>query len=149
MLPVEKIPVIDGDIDSKNLSPVGKQLASALIMLNKVAVQVAKSRVQIKLEKADYKARVDYIIKTKEAKGEPIDKKTFADLEEGRFDVISEEVENKTTTIQVVYSTAMKNKDFQELVKNSIEEVMKITQMRVVNEKAMDFVDTTDKEFGN
>ena len=149
MLPVEKIPVIDGDIDSKDLTPAGKQLANALIMMNKVAIQVAKSRVQIKLEKADYKARVDYIIKTKEAKGEPIDKKTFADLEEGRFDVISEEVENKTTTIQVVYSTAMKNKDFQELVKNSIEEVMKITQMRVVNEKAMDFVDTTDKEFGN
>ena len=149
MLPVEKIPVIDGDIDSKNLSPVGKQLASALIMLNKVAVQVAKSRVQIKLEKADYKARVDYIIKTKEAKGEPIDKKTFADLEEGRFDVISEEVENKTATIQVLYSTAMKDKSFQELVKNAVEEVMEISQKRVVNEQAMEFVDTTDKEFGN
>ena len=149
MLPVEKIPVIDGDIDSKDLTPAGKQLANALIMMNKVAIQVAKSRIQMKIEKPDYKARVDYIINKKEADGQPVDRKTFAELEEGRFDVITEEVENKTTTIQVVYSTAMKNKDFQELVKNSIEEVMKITQMRVVNEKAMDFVDTTDKEFGN
>jgi|GEM_PF-5011849 hypothetical protein len=149
MLPVEKIPVIDGDIDSKDLTPAGKQLANALIMMNKVAIQVAKSRIQMKIEKPDYKARVDYIINKKEADGQPVDRKTFAELEEGRFDVITEEVENKTATIQVVYSTAMKNKDFQELVKNSIEEVMKITQMRVVNEKAMDFVDTTDKEFGN
>jgi hypothetical protein len=149
MLPVEKIPVIDGDIDSKDLTPAGKQLANALIMMNKVAIQVAKSRIQMKVEKPDYKARVDYIIKKKEADGQPIDKKTFAELEEGRFDVITEEVENKTATIQVVYSSAMKNKDFQELVKNSIEEVMKITQLRVVNEKAMEFVDTTDKDFGN
>ena len=149
MLPVEKIPVIDGDIDSKDLTPAGKQLANALIMMNKVAIQVAKSRIQMKIEKPDYKARVDYIIKTKEAKGEPIDKKTFADLEEGRFDVISEEVENKTATIQVLYSTAMKDKSFQELVKNAVEEVMEISQKRVVNEQAMEFVDTTDKEFGN
>ena len=149
MLPVEKIPVIDGDIDSKDLTPAGKQLANALIMMNKVAIQVAKSRIQMKIEKPDYKARVDYIIKTKEAKGEPIDKKTFADLEEGRFDVISEEVENKTATIQVLYSTAMKDKSFQELVKNAVEEVMEISQKRVVNEQAMEFVDTTDKDFGN
>ncbi len=149
MLPVDKIPVIDGDIDSKNLSPSGKQLANALIMFNKIAVQVAKSRVQVKLEKPDYKARVDYIIKKKEADGQPIDRKTFAELEEGRFDIVTEEVENKTATIQVLYSTAMKDKSFQELVKNSVEEVMKISQTRIVNEKAMDFVDTTDKDFGN
>lgn len=149
MYPVDKIPVIEGDIDSMNLSPSGKQLANALIMMNKIAVQVALSKVQVMIEKPDFKSRAEAFIAKREKDGQPLDAKAMHELEEGRYDVVTEKAENKTATIQLIYSRAMSNTEFKNLFDFAIREIVEISKKRTVNERATKSVLPIDNDYGN